>query len=161
MEQIREALRKIANDGRPKWHLLTGKVLAVEDDVCDVAPSDGGPELYKVRLRPLLDGKEVGVLITPTIGSDVLVGHLDSQEACVVAYSQVDRVRVKIATTDFEIDKDGFGITRGGESLKKLLNDLIQAISTITVPTAVGPSGPPINVSILQSIKARISTLLS
>ena len=48
-----------------------------------------------------------------------------------------------------------------GESLKGLLEELINAINAITVPTPVGPSGPPKNAPQFSGISAKLNNILS
>jgi len=48
-----------------------------------------------------------------------------------------------------------------GTTLKKLLEELIDAITKLTVPTGTGPSGPPINTSQFISIKQKLEQALS
>lgn len=48
-----------------------------------------------------------------------------------------------------------------GETLKAKLEDLIDEITNIPVPTALGPSGPPINSPAFLVIKAQLSEILS
>lgn len=48
-----------------------------------------------------------------------------------------------------------------GDSLKQILNDLISAISKLTVTTPAGPSGIPNNLAEFQAISAKLDTILS
>ena len=48
-----------------------------------------------------------------------------------------------------------------GNKLEALLDELITAINAMTVPTPVGPSGPPINAPQFSGIKAKLKTMLS
>lgn len=48
-----------------------------------------------------------------------------------------------------------------GEELKDILGELIDAITKLTVPTAMGQSGIPINASQFSSIKGKLSKILS
>jgi hypothetical protein len=48
-----------------------------------------------------------------------------------------------------------------GDTLKELLNELITEIALITVPTALGPSGTPLNLAKLNVIKSKLGTVLS
>ena len=48
-----------------------------------------------------------------------------------------------------------------GETLKGLMEDLIDAINSMTVPTPSGPSGTPINSAQFEIIKGRLDTMLS
>ncbi|MCV9926365.1 hypothetical protein OIU83_01780 [Flavobacterium sp. LS1R49] len=59
----------------------------------------------------------------------------------------------------FEMD-DRFKIDVGGKNLLTELNGLIDEIVKITVPTPVGPSGPPINSTQLTGIKKKLAELL-
>jgi len=48
-----------------------------------------------------------------------------------------------------------------GETLKGLLEQLIDAITALTVPTGVGPSGTPINAAQFAAVKSQLQTALS
>jgi hypothetical protein len=48
-----------------------------------------------------------------------------------------------------------------GDTLQGLLEDMLSAITSITVPTALGPSGTPINTPQFQAISGKLSTMLS
>jgi len=48
-----------------------------------------------------------------------------------------------------------------GDTAKKWLNDLITAISSITVPTGTGPSGVPVNIAQFKVLASRLDSLLS
>jgi hypothetical protein len=54
---------------------------------------------------------------------------------------------------------DRFKIDVGGKSLKSKLEELIDEIGKITVTTPVGPSGPPINLAQLITIKGKLTEL--
>ncbi|KAA6339872.1 hypothetical protein EZS27_012237 [termite gut metagenome] len=62
-----------------------------------------------------------------------------TQEAEALTLSS-DQATVKITT-------GGLTLKKGSSGLKKTLNDLLTAIQALTVPTGVGPSGPPINIA--------------
>jgi hypothetical protein len=48
-----------------------------------------------------------------------------------------------------------------GNALKGIIGELIDAISALTVPTGVGPSGPPVNATQFSGIRGRLDTILS
>ena len=48
-----------------------------------------------------------------------------------------------------------------GDKLIDLIGQICDAISTISVPTAVGPSGPPINSPQFTVIKSQLNSALS
>lgn len=56
--------------------------------------------------------------------------------------------------------KDKLSFKNENESLKTLIDELIDAITQITVTTGVGASGTPINVQAFTDIKQRFSNLL-
>lgn len=58
-----------------------------------------------------------------------------------------DQSTIKITT-------GGLTLAKGGSGLKKTLEQLLDGICALTVPTAVGPSGVPINIATFQKIKA-------
>lgn len=66
----------------------------------------------------------------------------------------------KVGTTEQNLTANGHTIKRGSESLKSILEDLIDAILTETHPTGTGPSGTPINAATYTAIKNRIPNLL-
>lgn len=63
---------------------------------------------------------------------------------------------VKTAGTELKITPGGPTLKKGGESLKAILVDLLAQILAETHPTAVGPTGPPINSAAYVAIKTRI-----
>lgn len=48
-----------------------------------------------------------------------------------------------------------------GDQLVSVLNSLLSAIEAITVPTGVGPSGPPVNSAQFQQISQQLNNILS
>lgn len=68
-------------------------------------------------------------------------------------------VKIQIDNSEINI-QDGILIKRGAETLKKIIDDLIDEINKIIVPTNVGPSGTPINAPAFTAIKTRVATLL-
>lgn len=107
-------------------------------------------------------------------------GHqviLDEQEG-----GQVIRIRHMDEETRIEFDNDGniFVVNRAnskihigdgaenanepvvlGETLKGLLESLIDAIKAMTVPTPAGPSGTAINFAQFDAVKGQLQTMLS
>lgn len=75
--------------------------------------------------------------------------------------------RDKLDGTRFELDvsspafSNSFEKAVQGETLKQKLEDLIDAINSLTVPTALGPSGTPINSAVFSQIKSQLNKILS
>jgi hypothetical protein len=78
----------------------------------------------------------------------------------VLVCSEVERLELKISSTYFEIDQEGFLLKIQSENLASVLSSLIDAICSITVPTATGPSGVPINSATFTTIKNRLLKIL-
>ena len=64
-----------------------------------------------------------------------------------------DQATIKITTGGLTLKKGGFG-------LKKTLDKMLDGICQLTVPTALGPSGVPINLATFQQIKADLPNYL-
>lgn len=64
-----------------------------------------------------------------------------------------DQATIKMTT-------GGLTLKKGGSGLKKTLDKMLDGICQLTVPTAVGPSGVPINVTTFQQIKADLPNYL-
>lgn len=64
-----------------------------------------------------------------------------------------DQATIKITT-------GGLTLKKGGSGLKKTLDKMLDGICQLTVPTAVGPSGVPINAATFRQIKADLPNYL-
>lgn len=82
----------------------------------------------------------------------------------------VARQGMKIVVQSGDVTIDGSTITIGnnateaavlGNILVQKISDLIAQIAAISVPTAVGPSGPPVNASLISAISAQLQSALS
>ncbi len=149
---------------RTKVTLVLAKVTAIDEaaQTCDVEDIVGEHEIFDVRLRASSANK--GLLIVPEMGSQVLIGAIGQSdtEYCVLSFTKVKKLSVEIDSVSYEIDNQGFLIKKGGEDLKKILNDLIQQIQLLTVTCAAPatPSSPPLNNAAFVAIKSRLNLLL-
>lgn len=87
-----------------------------------------------------------------TIHADA--GKLEVTNDKVKALHEADKLTVTADSTTVKASTGGVTITRGGSGLKKTLEQLLDGICALTVPTGVGPSGVPINMTTFQQIKA-------
>lgn len=69
------------------------------------------------------------------------------------------RLKAIIGDVELQMSADGFTIKKGGENLKKILDDLLTAMQAETHPTSTGPSGPPVNSADYVSIQNRLPNL--
>ncbi len=127
--------------------VIPGTVTAVDLAAltCAVQPDDGGAELLGVRLRPVLDGVDNGLLVVPAEGSAVVVLMLDAHTGLLTSTSAVQLYSVRTER----------------ESLKAVLSDLLDAVRQLTVPTPAGPSGVPINTADFGALQTRLNNLFS
>ncbi|MDD4141595.1 MAG: hypothetical protein PHR20_02215 [Bacteroidales bacterium] len=140
LSEIKKSIKKIVADNGFA-NSFTAKVESVDGEICSV--SIDGFTLNDVRLRAVINDETSKILITPTIGSYVLVtdlirGNLTS--LAVIAYSEIDKI---------DIDADNTIIINGGENnglvkvepltkkliaLEKDLNALKQIFAATWVP---------------------------
>jgi hypothetical protein len=139
---LREALKKSLSENND---VMACEVLSVDKAkvLCRVKSIENEDLVFEnVRLRAVDDEQDKGFILFPKVGSTVLVGQIKNTTAYYVAmYSALDKV--KWATDN--------------EDLKDLLSDLLTAIKTLTVTTAVGPSGTPINIADFTLIENRLN----
>lgn len=90
-----------------------------------------------------------------TVTSDGSSTVLKAGDATVTV--STDGVEMKTGSSTVKATSGGLTISKGGAGLKKTLESLIDAICQLTVPTGVGPSGLPINITAFQRVKAEIS----
>lgn len=150
IEIIREAFKK----GQPMPHMYIGEVKSVDGLLCNV--DIAGIE-YEVNLE-VADGGDVNkVLMTPKVGSDVLVSDLTGEKRyfVLVKCEQIDSVETQIGTTIFKVDSDGVLIKRGDEKLSSLLSDFIAEVKKIIVISGTSP-----NVVALTAIDTKIKSVL-
>lgn len=91
-------------------------------------------------------------------GENITV-HVDAEKlevtnSDVKVLHEADALTVTAGSTTVKASTSGVTITRGGSGLKKTLEQMLDGICALTVPTAVGPSGVPINMATFQQIKA-------
>lgn len=140
--ELRRLIRAIVGD---MWNLpLLGEVTAVEGEMCSVKLTSG-LEVSDVRLKATVTGVDKKVLMTPSIGSDVMMmsstGTLDN--LFVISMDAVDKVEIISSDVNITVD-DKVSVEVSGVNLGETLADLCDAIKTLTVSTGVGPSGTPL-----------------
>ena len=130
----------------PAW-IFVAEVASVEDDTTCTVRLGSGLELKDVRLRAVVNDEKTGILITPTVGSHVLVADFSGgqlTDMAVLQYSQVDKVTLN--------GGDLKGLVKIEELTKKLNNlvnwcknhvhsGVITAVSGGVTEPAVGTPG--------------------
>jgi hypothetical protein len=161
MDEFAESLERLrARMGSRFRLIMTGMAKEVTDTSCTVS-REGLPDLLEVRLNAIDDDLQSFATIVPKEGSEVLVGIVEGQkaEAVVISCSEVEKVIWKCGDTQLLFDKDGYTMKRRDESLKKILDNILDEVLKLTVPTSTGPSGTPINAAAFTQIKQRLPNL--
>lgn len=140
--ELRRIIKAIVGD---MWNLpLLGEVTAVDGETCSVKITSG-LVVSDVRLKATVTGGDKKVLMTPVVGSDVIMmsstGTLDN--LFVIIMDAIDKVEIISADVNITVD-DKVSIEVAGVKLSETLSDLCDAIKTLTVSTGVGPSGTPL-----------------
>ena len=120
---IAQAIRDIAKGEGLK--LVLAKVDAIDEAArtCDVSPLDGTAQFLGVRLQAQKEQLS-GILALPTVGSHVVLGCFDNEEAVILLTSELSKIR----------------IIAGNESLFEVLNSLIELLKIFQLATNMGPT---------------------
>ena len=151
--------------------VVQGVVEEVSGSYCLVRLASG-LVLKNVRYRSTESALN-GVAITPKLGSNCLIGYIGSDEnrAYLVSADEVTKVSVKINESasviidddgvDVKMSKGKLKIENSENSLRALLEDVLDVISKITVSTGTGPSGTPLppTINAIKQKKNDIKTL--
>lgn len=93
LSSIKESIRKIV--GGRAFPAFTAKVEGVDGETCSV--SIDGVKLTDVRLRAVVNGEDSKILVTPKVGSYVLLTDLSAgkfTDLAVINYSEVDKIEI-------------------------------------------------------------------
>lgn len=171
-EQLVELIRKVMIKNMPVMS-STGIVSNIDEGkrVCDIKVSDE-ITLFECRLNAIIDNYDSNILIVPKDGSQVAYTLVENQDtnAIVIGYTEIDKVIVKIGSLSVVIEAKSVKIDGGdtgkisilnkSQNLSKLLSELIDEITKLTVPTSAGPSGTPVNAAQISLIKKKLSQLM-
>ena len=93
--QIKQTLQNICQNPTESA-LILAQVKSVQEQTCTVIINNT-LELTDVRLRAVQDNQETGILITPTVGSYVMITDLSNSnktDFAVIMYSQIDKIEI-------------------------------------------------------------------
>jgi hypothetical protein len=126
---IGDAVRRLVHDPQSAHYGIIGKVTAVNNKTCDVAPLNGDADILEVRLQA---EQKKGILITPVVGSVVIVSMLSKDEGFVSMFSEVDEI---------ELRGSAFTSVKGAELALELnkTNELLKAIKTALINWVPAP----------------------
>jgi hypothetical protein len=129
LNKLRESFKAAAHAGGP-LALHDATVLAVDTEsfTCDIEMD--GVQLPDVRLRAVVSENN-SIDILPAINSAVIVGQLGDDDFIVLAFDEITSWRVTTGDTVMGLNSTGVQISKGDESLNKILTDLVKAVLTI------------------------------
>lgn len=132
---IRDALMRLGGKVGPAPTII-GKVKSVDEDekTCVIIETIGDDEIEidDVRLRPVLNGN-AAITIYPKVNSYVLALRIEGSEEWMVAgVDKTDKVKWEVGDCKFEVD-EGFLIKRGNDTLKDIIQMIIEATQQIVV----------------------------
>lgn len=87
-------------------------------------------ERYEVRLRAVVSANH-SIDVLPEAGSAVVVGKLADDDYIVIACDKVTEYRVTTGTVVYKIDSSGILISKGAETLNKILTDLVNGVLSV------------------------------
>lgn len=149
IRKLRENFLDAAHEGGP-LAIYDAVVLDVDADAftCDIMLDE--VEYPGIRLRAIVsEAHSIDVL--PAIGSAVVVGMLGDDDYIVLAADEISSWSVTVDGTTVATDAEGIKISRGEETLKKILTDLVTAVLTIAAAK---------DAATLTQLLIRINTLL-
>jgi hypothetical protein len=112
--EIAGKIKSIARaDGLRQSVIFSAKVEKVEGETCTITIDE--VPITGVRLRAVVNNNAEQLLIQPKVGSYVMVADLgELRQVVVVAYSEIDKIHIKIGNTTVDIDNNGV-VFNGGE----------------------------------------------
>jgi hypothetical protein len=131
--QIKTRLRNIVGTGSGTSAVFPAKVTAVSGNTCEVLVDDN-TTLTDVRLLAVINSETSNMLITPKVGSYVLVTDLSGgklNDLAVLQFSEIEKITINGGTLG--------GLTNTPKLVEELdkTNDLLEAIINVinsTVP---------------------------
>lgn len=140
--------------------IMAASVIFVDEanEICSV--TFGGVIIENVRLRSAADGTP-GFVLIPSVGANVTIAQGEGQsDYFLIGANQVDKIKAQVGTTSVIINSTGVQVTKGTESLKSILEDLLTAILEMVFTTNVGPTITLVNAPSFENIQTRINNLL-
>jgi len=141
--------------GRPDLPLWIGGWVGDGDFTSDIESTDVHAWVSPQGHRILLDDTDGGETITVKHKNGSTSIEMDSEGSISITNASGKKVNIG----DGAVNANEAGVL--GTTLKSLLEQIIDAINTITVPTPAGTSGTPVNAPQFIAIKSQLQTMLS
>jgi hypothetical protein len=160
--------RKIAENirtliGAIDFDTMLCTVVSVDDDVtCTVKSVKSGVEYKNIKLNANINSKDKGIYVHPPKDSYVLVTMIDKVQGFISMCSDIDKVKITdVKGFECSIEEGKISVKNEQYSLRQAFDDIIDAIGKLTVTTAVGPSGTPINIAEFTMVQQKLNNFLN
>jgi hypothetical protein len=127
--QIARTLGEMLN--RSGQAFFTAQVMSIENNTCTV--DYDGLHISDVRLTPTTTEKQDAILLTPAIGSFVLVATLsgDLNNLCIISMDTIESLKITIGEISVFVDKQGAVFNGGSLGGFVKLGDLVKKINNM------------------------------
>ena len=173
-EKVGQALREFFNKNLP-MQVIAAKVISVDESefTCDADPVDGGATIGKIRLKPVIDSDDKGMIVIPTKDSYILIGLLMNKDTqpFMVQWSKAEKVMIRTNNgATLEMDTQG-RIKINGDSLGGLVkvrplktgldknNLVLNALLTVIKSAPIPEPGSGSPSAFQQALNAAVSLL--
>jgi hypothetical protein len=161
--EIKEKLRAVvaSNPNYPIRAIVT----AIDGQTCS-AKVIGGLVLSNIRLKATINPGTNYLLMTPQIGSDILLisGDGTLNDLTVIKVDQVQKVEIRQGglLVLFDSSDSKVSIKNNDTSLKDIFSDLGRLLKQLKVSTPAGPSGTPLpdSIAAITSLETKFNKLL-
>jgi phosphatidylserine/phosphatidylglycerophosphate/cardiolipin synthase-like enzyme len=155
---LQEAIKQL----RPgQSQVYSGIITYVDEDhACCTLHCPDGLLLEGVQLKTLKNNN-CALLIVPAINSWAHVLDIGAPNYLLLSCELMDKCLLQTNDSLLQLDADGLKLQHRTESLGSILNELLNQIMALTVPTNAGQSGVPLNMQNLNTIQQRINNLFS
>lgn len=136
--RIKSLLKQIIGDDMYQV-VIPCTIVSVSGNICEVSPINGEANITGVRLSS--EDDTTNILITPSVGSVVMVGMLNDAEGIVIMFGKVSSVKIRG-------DQYG-GLVEVAQLISKInaleskVNTIIAAYNTLVLPVSGATAGPP------------------
>lgn len=137
------------------------RVISINETHCKVKSLTNEKTFFKCSLNAVLDNDDNELKIVPSIGSVVVIACFD-RSAAILQTSKVESLKFKFNDVVFEINSQGFELTRNGQSVRTILENnhdaimnLCDQVNAIVVNTGYGVSP---NVGAINTIKTQVES---
>lgn len=121
---------------------IMGTIKSVDEGegTCVLYDEESDLEFTEIRLRPVLEEENDFLTIVPKVGTWALAIRIeDADDWMIIAVGQADKYRLKIGEATVELDSDGLLVKKQEDTLKQVVQLIIEAMQVIVVVQGTNP----------------------